>query len=351
MAFEYNIDAIYRKLYCDHYHMLDLTARSHVPAELAEPMAPADVMAAEDFAKTPFYREWLHPQGLIDFVTVVVDRSPTSVLTLGVFRHGRDGRVDDEARRRMRLVASHVRRAARVARLVDQKQTEADTLAETLDGLSAGMFLIDADGKLLHANAAGRALLGAGEVLNAVHGRLVANDIEAGPTLRRLLATVGHGDMALDRKGIALSLKARNGERHVVHVLPLSPGGQRCAGVSYPASAALFVHKAALEDSRTSEVITKTYNLTPTELRVLLTSVEVGGVAAVAAALGVAKSTIKSHLARLFEKTGTGRQADLVKLVAGFSSPLVGSFSEAPAPGVGSFAKPNRIRRPVDVPS
>jgi DNA-binding CsgD family transcriptional regulator len=30
------------------------------------------------------------------------------------------------------------------------------------------------------------------------------------------------------------------------------------------------------------------------------------------------------HLRRLFEKTGTGRQADLVKLVAGFASPLAG---------------------------
>jgi DNA-binding CsgD family transcriptional regulator len=32
---------------------------------------------------------------------------------------------------------------------------------------------------------------------------------------------------------------------------------------------------------------------------------------------------VKTHLGRLFEKTGTSRQADLVKLVAGFSNPLV----------------------------
>ena len=64
------------------------------------------------------------------------------------------------------------------------------------------------------------------------------------------------------------------------------------------------------------------FSLTPTELRVLLAIVDVGGVPEVAAALGVADTTVKTHLGRLFEKTGAARQADLVKLVAGFSTPL-----------------------------
>ena len=71
-----------------------------------------------------------------------------------------------------------------------------------------------------------------------------------------------------------------------------------------------------------ADVIGKAFKLTPAELRVLLAIVDVGGVPEVAAALGVAESTVKTHLGRLFEKTGAGRQADLVKLVAGFSMPL-----------------------------
>ena len=54
------------------------------------------------------------------------------------------------------------------------------------------------------------------------------------------------------------------------------------------------------------------YRLTPTELRVLLAIVDIGGVPEVAAALGVAVTTVKTHLGRLFEKTGVARQADLV---------------------------------------
>jgi DNA-binding CsgD family transcriptional regulator len=59
-------------------------------------------------------------------------------------------------------------------------------------------------------------------------------------------------------------------------------------------------------------------------LRVLMAIVEVGGVPEVAVALGVAESTVKTHLGRLFVKTSTGRQADLVKIVAGFATPLIG---------------------------
>ena len=54
----------------------------------------------------------------------------------------------------------------------------------------------------------------------------------------------------------------------------------------------------------------------------LLAIVEVGGVPEVAEALGVGEATVKTHLHRLFAKTETRRQADLVKLVAGFANPL-----------------------------
>jgi DNA-binding CsgD family transcriptional regulator len=54
-----------------------------------------------------------------------------------------------------------------------------------------------------------------------------------------------------------------------------------------------------------------------------LAVVEVGGVPEVAEALGIAETTVRFHLRQLFAKTGTRRQADLVKLVAGFANPLV----------------------------
>ena len=96
----------------------------------------------------------------------------------------------------------------------------------------------------------------------------------------------------------------------------------RKTGEAYSAAAALFVRKAELQYPSPPEVIGQIYDLTPAELRVLLGIVQIGGVPEVAAALGIADTTVKTHLGRLYAKTGTARQADLVKLVAGFAMPL-----------------------------
>ena len=84
----------------------------------------------------------------------------------------------------------------------------------------------------------------------------------------------------------------------------------------------MFVSKAALELPHPLETIAATFKLTPAEMRVLMMIVQVGGVSEVAPVLGVSEATMKTHLQRIFAKTDTGRQADLVKLVAGYMSPL-----------------------------
>ena len=146
---------------------------------------------------------------------------------------------------------------------------------------------------------------------------------DAEEALYDVILAAGSGDAAVGIKGIAVPLPTSEGERYVAHVLPLTSGARRRAGASYAAVAALFVHKAALDKPSPPEAIAKTFQLTPSELRVLLGIVEVGGAPEVAEALGIAETTVKFHLKRLFEKTGAGRQAELVKLVAGFSNPLV----------------------------
>jgi DNA-binding CsgD family transcriptional regulator len=211
-----------------------------------------------------------------------------------------------------------------IGRLVDLKSAEAATLADTLDGLSAGMCLVDAVGRIVHANVACHVLLDAGDFLSAVGGRIVARDAKVDQALQEVLAAASGGDATIGTQGIALPFLAQDGSRYVAHVLPLTSGARRLAGTAYSATAALFIRKVATETPSPPEIIARTYNLTPAELRVLMAIVEVGGVPEVAVALGVAESTIKSHLGSLFVKTGAGRQADLVKIFAGFATPLLG---------------------------
>ena len=129
------------------------------------------------------------------------------------------------------------------------------------------------------------------------------------------------GDAGLGTQGIAVPLVGNDGQRYLAHILPLTSGARRKAGVGYAAVAAVFVRKVQLETPAAPEVMAKSYGLTPSELRVLLAVFESGSVADIADTLGIAEATAKTHLHRLFAKTRTKRQADLVKLVAGFIEP------------------------------
>ncbi len=318
------IEVTYRSLYFRKYIKLDPSTTAHFFAEIGEPVATTDFIAYDEFIETRFYKEWVQPQGIVDCVNTTLDKSISSVTLFGIFRHERDGLANDQTRHRLRLIVPHLRRSVLIGKVIDLKTAEAAAFADSVDGLSAGMFLVDACGHIVHANASGYGLLNDTSVLRAPGGKLTANDEEAEQALHDVFLAAGNGDAAVGVKGIAVPLAASNGERYVAHVLPLTSGARRRAGTAYRAVAAIFVRKAALTTPSPPEAIAKAYKLTPTELRVLLAIVEIGGVTDVADALGIAESTVKTHLLRLYAKTGASRHADLAKLVAGFSSPLSG---------------------------
>ncbi len=319
--YHFGVDPDYVQIYAETHSQFDPV--STLPFfDVGQIVSIPDLVPYEEFLEGRFFLEWMQPQGLVDAANSVLEKSVLSCSFLTILRDEPRGIVDDEIRRRMALVVPHVRRAVLIGQVIDLKQAEAATFADMLDGLSAGIFFIAADGRIVHANAAGHGMLSAGNFLRSISGRLVSSDDQTHKTLHETFIAANDGDAAIGVKAIALPLMARDGERYVAHVLPLTSGARRSAGRTYTATVAMFVRKAALEGPSAPEVIARTYKLTPTELRVLLAIVEVGGIPEVAAALGVADSTIKTHVGRLFEKTGANRQADLVKLVAGFSTPL-----------------------------
>ena len=71
-----------------------------------------------------------------------------------------------------------------------------------------------------------------------------------------------------------------------------------------------------------AEALAALFNLTAAEARVFCQIAAGRTQAAVAMALGIAASTVKTHLLRLFAKTGTRRQADLVKLAGSLALPV-----------------------------
>lgn len=312
---------LYRQSFLETYFRLNPIFPTVMLGEVEQLLTIEDVLPRDQFAETRFAQEWLKPQGLVDGLFTALEKSATACTYFSAIRHGRQGLFDDTARRRFEALVPHVRRAVLIGKTLNMHKVEAATLADTLDQIGAGIFLADADARVIHANAEGKAQLAQADVLSARGGRLMASDPEADHHLRDALVAAKNGDAAMGRKGIEVNLKARGGGRFLAHALPLKDGARRRAGTAYDAVAAVFVRSASFPLSPL-EALADAYQLTPAELRVLRAIVDIGGVPEVAPILGVSETTVKAHLRSIYQKTDARRQADLVKLVATYSNPL-----------------------------
>ena len=306
------------------YGQFDPFATAQYFFEIEEPVSLADITPHSEFKNSLFYQEWVRPQHWIDAIAATLEKSATTYAAFSVIRHEDDGIVDDETRRRMKLIVPHIRRAVLVGKVIDLHKVEAAALADTLDGLATAMLLVDASGSIVHANTAAHVMLQEGLVVRASAGKLTAQQAEADHVLHDIFMNARSGDASVGDGGIAVPLSAHDGAKYIAHVLPLTSGARRGAGVAYSAVAAIFVRKAEPELPHPVAVLADIYKLTPAEMRVLMMIVQIGGVPEVAPVLGVSETTVKTHLQHIFGKTGTSRQADLVKLVVGFISPFIG---------------------------
>ena len=287
--------------------------------DVEQPVAVPDVISCDEFVQTRFFREWLAPQSLMDGLFSNLEKGVTSCAVFTAMRHAEQGPVDDRMRRRFELITPHVRRSMLIGKVIDLHRVEAAALADTLDELTSGTFIVDSTSRIIHANRAAHRLIAEANVLRATNGRLSAFEPKGGRHLLEVFAAAQAGDAAVGKGGVAVPLMARTGERYVAHVLPLTSGARRKAGISYSATAAMFIRKAGLDLPSPPEAVANEFKLTPAEVRVLFAIVQIGGVPEVAPVLGISEQTVKTHLHRIFEKTGTRRQADLVKLVASYS--------------------------------
>jgi DNA-binding CsgD family transcriptional regulator len=321
--FEWGNDPNYLKSYNEVYAKLSpIIVPAMLYTKAGDVLSTADLIPYDEFRASRFFAEWAAPQGVVDLIAATLDKSTTSYAVVSVQRHEHQGIVDDECRRRMGLLAPHFRRAVAIGKVIDLHKVEAAAFADMLDGLAAAMFLVDAAGRIVHANAAGHIMLNEASVMRPTGGKFATVDVAADRALHDFFMRAEIGDTAVGSTGIAIPLSSREGERYVAHVLPLTSGARRQAGVAYSAVAAVFLRKAALELPHPLEAIASTFKLTTAEMRVLMMIVQLGGVPEVAPVLGISEATVKTHLQRIFAKTDTSRQADLVKLVAGYMSPL-----------------------------
>jgi DNA-binding CsgD family transcriptional regulator len=102
----------------------------------------------------------------------------------------------------------------------------------------------------------------------------------------------------------------------VAHVIPIRLSARdifvRCA-------AALVLTPVTLPQAPPVELVQSLFDLTPAEARVARSLASGKTLADIASAGDVSRSTVRTQLDRVMEKTGCNRQADVVALLTGIS--------------------------------
>ncbi len=189
-------------------------------------------------------------------------------------------------------------------------------LAAAFDLLRMSVILADGAARILYANSHARGMLAEQRCLRTCTGRLSAVNPKCALQLRQAIRQCAHRELSPAlRLGIAVPL-FREGERSVAAwVLPMQGADDDDFG-----RAAIFIRSAV--DLFSEDMFVSIFGATLGELRVLKLLLNGMSVEEVSAALSLSQNTVRTHVKSLFAKTGTTRQAELLRLAA---------FSIAPA--------------------
>jgi DNA-binding CsgD family transcriptional regulator len=274
------------------------------------------------FLKSRFYREWMKPQGLRHCLAALIEVSPGSMAGVSAMRRRGSPPFGDVERDLLERITPHLQRAIRVQGIRGLSEMEREAAERIGDALRIGALLVNGAGLVLVANRRAVALLGRADDPHLRRRRLVARTSGETQAFHKLVAdATGGRDGPVSRCGGALVLSRTDRPGLVVLVSPLRASAA-LPSLAEP-SLALVILRAPEEVPIPSEAeLRSLFGLTPAEARVACRLVG-ETVDEIAEALDVRIATVRSHVQHLLAKTGTRRQAELVRLLV--SGPWLGA--------------------------
>jgi DNA-binding CsgD family transcriptional regulator len=276
------------------------------------------LMRREDFAATPAYNEMWRPAqwSLAMTGANVVVEDHFSALICVANAPGKDS-LTEEQLRLFEALAQHISRAVRMNRLLWKLDLANLASAEQFEMALDGALLVDLRGRVVLANAAAKAMLDAGDGICLSEGRLaVAGSPDA---VHKLVSSCVAASLANASPGGELTV-AREAPKPPlrVTVAPLRSNVRLkdvpWIGVGSPAA---FVTVQVQDRQPRQMDLRRRFDLTCAEAALAAEILKGDGRRAAAQRCGISDETAKTHLAHIFMKTGTHRQAELVRVLLG----------------------------------
>lgn len=280
--------------------------------------------------KTAFYADVLAPQRILDMLCIShrAFAADGGVGGIGFGLSARGVERAEQSRRRLQRLIPHLCRALdatlRLGPLVDGTRQ----LTRVLQLMTNGALLLDGRGRIIHANPAAEALLRDGDALSCLaadgglHLAAVLPDESA--ALSRLLAKVLHvAEGSNEELGEPLRLTRTSGASPLLVVpVPLPPPAFPLWELSESARVLVLIVDPSSRNPAAASALQTVFGLTQAEARVA--TLVGGGLSRpqTAQALHVSPDTVKTHLARCFQKMDIRSQVDLARILAALPADL-----------------------------
>ena len=313
----------YQRLYEDTYGAMNPFIGRLQPLPIGTVATRAMLVDDNDFLETRFYQEWVKPQSICDAIGFNVLKTRRRIAFLAAHRLESQGRYGSAEVHLLSRFAPHVCRSVAISDALNLRTIRSKALEMTLEALAFGVYLVDRQGRIIFMNRAGDRQVWTSHALRIGNTCLVPVDPVAHAKLTEAIAAATADEPETPSSEIAtLALPGEENMGLVATILPLTRGERRSLCGTSGAAAVVFVQDPIAEAPLSGDGFAQLYGLAVSELRVLLAMSPGLSAHEAAAVLGVRETTVKTHLHRIYVKTGTSKQTELMHLFTGSALPV-----------------------------
>lgn len=231
---------------------------------------------------------------------------------LAMMRAPDRGPYGDDELQRVRRVMPHLQRACRLWLESEPLRESAAVGRQVAEASGLALFGLDETGRILHVNAQAEAMLREGEHLQQSGARLQAAYEPDAARLREAL-----GEVLATRCAQRFAITSRGGQPHACFLtLSALPAASPLRGHLGEAALLVMARRSQPRAPALSpQELARLFGLTRAEGELALAMAGGSSLEDYVAGAGVAMSTARTHLRAVFNKTGTRRQAELVRLL------------------------------------
>jgi DNA-binding CsgD family transcriptional regulator/PAS domain-containing protein len=272
-----------------------------------------DLLPKEEFVRSEFYNDFMRPLDMHSVMLIRLAIHEEDIFAISISRAEPRGRFRPEELAAIRRLHPHLLRSFTLGRRFAATRDEAHSLSEAMNALHHPVIMVGEGGMIRHVNAAAEALMARRNDLAVRNGRLSAANAGEARRLHQLIGLALSADPSLRDSG---SMSVGTSELRLplsVIVSPLRSARDSVLGCGASVMVAITDPEAGI-DANPSK-LQDLFGLSPAEIRVALAIFNGQTPKEAAASLGVSFFTIRGHLARVFEKTNTNRQAQLVRMM------------------------------------